>query len=248
MNIKYLISRLWRSKTVQKWINDHYSDNENLIVDRKFFPYIVTQSGEIFSLTHQIFTLHQTMMDYVFSDIQKDDIVIDLGANIGGFCIPAAKLSRNVYAIEPFTTDELRHNISKNNVHVNVIEGGLGNGTPSEVLWGVKKTIKTYTFDHIKSMCGGCDFLKCDCEGYEWFITPSDLGGIRRIEMEIHNFNPSPHEPKILLDAIMKEFQTSVASDRHCEKNDNCLNLNFKNHINRIRDIDEVAILHGKRY
>ncbi|HNB04239.1 MAG TPA: FkbM family methyltransferase, partial [Methanoregulaceae archaeon] len=33
---------------------------------------------------------------------------------------------------------------------------------------------------------GGCDFLKCDCEGAEWKIRPVDLEGIRRIEMELH--------------------------------------------------------------
>ncbi|HMV50520.1 MAG TPA: hypothetical protein PKD31_22460, partial [Blastocatellia bacterium] len=33
---------------------------------------------------------------------------------------------------------------------------------------------------------GGCDFLKCDCEGAEWQIDPDDLAGIRRIEMELH--------------------------------------------------------------
>jgi hypothetical protein len=35
-------------------------------------------------------------------------------------------------------------------------------------------------------MAGGCDFLKCDCEGGEWQIRPGDLAGIRRIEMELH--------------------------------------------------------------
>jgi hypothetical protein len=184
----------------------------------------------------------------MFSDIQKDDVVIDIGANIGGFCIPAAKLSNHVFAIEPLTTEELRNNIIKNNVNVNVIEGGLGNGTPSEVLWFTKNIVKTYTFDRIKALCGGCDFLKCDCEGFEWFINPNDLEGIRRIEMEVHNFNPSPNEPKILLDTIMNEFNTKVTSDRHCEKDADCLKFNFKKHINRIPDINEVAILHATRY
>jgi len=39
-------------------------------------------------------------------------------------------------------------------------------------------------------MCGGhVDFLKMDCEGAEWCITPDELKGIRRIEAEIHNFD-----------------------------------------------------------
>lgn len=35
-------------------------------------------------------------------------------------------------------------------------------------------------------MCGGCDFLKIDCEGGEWEIEAEELKGIRRIEMEVH--------------------------------------------------------------
>ena len=44
----------------------------------------------------------------------------------------------------------------------------------------------TFTLRQIIGMAGGCDFLKCDCEGGEWLMRPEDLGGIRRIEMELH--------------------------------------------------------------
>ncbi|MBP1928346.1 hypothetical protein J2741_000893 [Methanolinea mesophila] len=245
-NIKYFICGLWRLKTIQKWINHHYNDNENLIIDSKYFPYVVTKNGEIFSNSSQIYTVKQAMTDYILDDIQKDDIVIDIGANVGGFCIPAAKLSNYVYAIEPITTDELRHNISKNNLNVRVIEGGLGNGMPSEVIWNKKKTVKTYTFAQIKSICGGCDFLKCDCEGFEWFIRPSELEGIRRLEMEIHNFNPSPNDPTILINGILNEFNISLNS-MFFKKSDDFFKFKFKKNINRIGEIDEVAILHGNR-
>ena len=51
---------------------------------------------------------------------------------------------------------------------------------------GKSRTVKTKTLSEIKKICGGCDFLKIDCEGCEWNIKPEELKGIRRIEMEVH--------------------------------------------------------------
>ena len=42
------------------------------------------------------------------------------------------------------------------------------------------------TLTEIKNICGGCDFLKINCEGAEWGIKPEELKGIRRIEMMVH--------------------------------------------------------------
>ncbi|MCK7484615.1 MAG: hypothetical protein MZU97_03040 [Bacillus subtilis] len=35
----------------------------------------------------------------------------------------------------------------------------------------------TCTLRMIHELAGGCDFLKCDCEGAEWLISPVDLAG-----------------------------------------------------------------------
>lgn len=45
------------------------------------------------------------------------------------------------------------------------------------------------TLSQIIDFCGGCDFLKCDCEGGEWFIKEGEIKNIRRIEMEYHCYN-----------------------------------------------------------
>ena len=55
--------------------------------------------------------------EYRFSDIGKDDIVVDIGANVGAFCIRAAYYSDNVYAIEPVTYETLQKNIILNGVY-----------------------------------------------------------------------------------------------------------------------------------
>jgi len=125
--------------------------------------------------------------EYRFDDIRPDDRVLDIGANVGGFCIRAARKSGHVTAVEPVTTSLLRENIRTNRVDVQVIAGALGTGKPAEICWDDCRVLSsTYPLGDLIAMSGGCDFLKCDCEGAEWSINPRELGNVRRIEMEIH--------------------------------------------------------------
>jgi hypothetical protein len=125
--------------------------------------------------------------EYRFDDILRDDRVTDIGANVGAFCIRAAQFSDHVLAVEPVTWETLEENIMLNQVPVKTVRGALGDGSVGEVSWdGVRVSVLTYTLGQIIRMAGGCDFLKCDCEGAEWLIRPKELEGIRRIEMELH--------------------------------------------------------------
>lgn len=138
--------------------------------------------------------------EYWFDDILPGDRVIDIGANVGAFSIRAARFSPHVLAVEPVVSGILRENVKLNRVEVRVIEGALGDGNPAEIEWDdTRARVPTYTLRQITGMAGGCDFLKCDCEGAEWLIHPPDLAGIRRIEMELH-LPPigGPPEPALL--------------------------------------------------
>jgi FkbM family methyltransferase len=149
--------------------------------------------------------------EYRFDDIHPSDRVIDIGANVGAFCIRASRFSPHVVAVEPVTASLLRENILLNGVQVRVIEGALGSGGPGHVSWDGEGVIsQTYPLSRIIEMAGGCDFLKCDCEGAEWCILPEDLAGIRRIEMELHippiGGLPSPD----LLDYIGNQYTFEI--------------------------------------
>jgi len=125
--------------------------------------------------------------EYTFDDLRSHDRVIDLGANVGAFCIRASRYSPYVVAVEPLTASLLRENIRLNGVPVRVIEGALGDGQVRRVTWDDHEvTLPTFPFGRLIKMAGGCDFLKCDCEGAEWQINPADLAGVCRIEMELH--------------------------------------------------------------
>jgi len=149
--------------------------------------------------------------EYWYSDIRKDDRVLDIGANVGAFCIRAARLSPHITAVEPVTAGILAENIQANQVLVRIIEGGLGNGGTTVCTWDDRSVVvPVYPLRTLVAMAGGCDFLKCDCEGGEWQIRPEDLAGIRRIEMELHtppiSGNPSP----ALLDYISRHYDFGI--------------------------------------
>lgn len=172
---------------------------------------ITTPDGILFTRTKTPYRQIFDVKDYSFEDMRPDDRVLDIGANAGAFCIRAARLSRHVTALEPVTADLLEHNIRLNNVEVRVIHGGLGDGKPCTCSWdGTSVTVPTYTLGEIIERAGGCDFLKCDCEGAEWLIRPDDLEPVRRIEMELHIPPISGRPDPALLDYIGRTYNFTI--------------------------------------
>ncbi len=188
MNIKRKISLLVENVLDYLLKFDKFQNYVNNRVNSRFgFKFVNTPSNV---------TINQVFSDYRFNDIRKDDIVLDIGANVGTFSMFMSKMVKHVYAIEPITTKVLTENISINNIqNVTVVETALGN--TGKVFWMEEsKEIQAQSLKSIINMCGegteegGCiDFLKLDCEGGEWTIQPHELKGIRRIEAEVHNMN-----------------------------------------------------------
>ncbi|MCM2466263.1 FkbM family methyltransferase [Methanoculleus oceani] len=149
--------------------------------------------------------------EYRFDDIRPEDVVLDLGANVGAFCIRAARRSQRVLAVEPILTEALRENVRTNGAGVTVVDGALGDGSVGRITWGGETvTVTTHTLGEIAAMAGGCDFLKCDCEGAEWSIRPGDLDGVRRIEMELHVPPIGGPMNRALLDYIGEHYDFEI--------------------------------------
>jgi len=148
---------------------------------------------------------------YWIDDLRADDKVIDIGANVGAFCIRAAKRSQHVVAYEPVTGDLLEKNIQLNGVQVKVIRAALGIGGSVGIDWDNCRVLTpSYTLGEMIRIAGGCDFLKCDCEGSEWDINPRDLCRIRRIEMELHLPPIGGAPDPALLEYICREFEFTL--------------------------------------
>jgi hypothetical protein len=178
------------------------SNNLPGFITRDTVKFFVQESG-----FRQIFEVPE----YRFDDLCPTDRVIDIGANVGAFCIRASRYSHHVVAVEPLTATLLRENIRLNGVSVQVIEGALGDGKSKTIWWDDNKVFtQTYPLRNIIEMAGGCDFLKCDCEGAEWSIKPEDLDGVRRIEMELHLPPISGPPNPALLDYISRHYYFEI--------------------------------------
>ena len=172
---------------------------------------MTTRDGIRFGIISTPFRQITEVPEYWMDDIRADDHLLDLGANIGAFCIRAAEKSCHVSAVEPLTTDILTSNIALNGVNIQVFYGALGDGFPTRIEWdGISSIIPTYTLRDLIQVTGGCDFLKCDCEGAEWKIRPADLKGIRRIEMELHQPPISGSINTELLEYISRNYAFSI--------------------------------------
>jgi FkbM family methyltransferase len=176
---------------IRSFVNRRFRDPNKVVLITKYFDYIVTKEGNKFYVTRDLETVGECKDEYSFDGIDKDTVVVDLGANVGGFSIPAAKLARYVISYEPIRYNELFSNMKLNNIkNMEVNFSGLGDGRFTTLHWREKKkAIPTAQFEAIFD--DACDygdkiFLKCDVEGAEKHINPDMLFYFEGVEMELH--------------------------------------------------------------
>lgn len=154
---------------------------------------ILGTENAIYHLDKYFYLVDQAVNEYDYSDIRETDIVLDIGACVGGFTLEVHNKVDHVYAVEPIFLDELCANLRLNHAkNVAVFTCALGEPNTTQHISFVGRTIDVpcKSLSEIIELCGGhVDVLKTDCEGGEWHIKPHELEGIRRIEAEIHSFN-----------------------------------------------------------
>lgn len=189
--IEKSLDKLLKFKSFQDYVNFRYNREgfQPVKITRDAYYY---RNGFFFSICDQLYSIDQVINEYLIEDISSNDIVLDIGANIGAFSLFAAKKAKQVYAVEPLYSDILKKNLEMNAIkNVKILEIGLGRSALIDLSYcGRKKTVQCMPLSKIIDLCGEhVDFLKIDCEGSEWTIAPEELKGIRRIECEVHNFN-----------------------------------------------------------
>jgi FkbM family methyltransferase len=181
-------------------------------------------------------------------EIEKNDVVIDIGAHVGYFTLYAAKRAQTgmVISFEPTKESFL---VLKNNVKINNFQNifinnlAVANISESRTFfvdkkYGISNTfyesntglekeiVQTTTLDEIygKYNLENIDFLKMDCEGAEFEIilntSTEILKKIKKISMEIHE-DMVPHKVEELIAKLSK----------------NGFTINIKNSTNGIKMI-----------
>ena len=139
-------------------------------------------------------------------ELNKNDVVLDIGANIGVFSIAASNKCRHVYAFEP---DPQNYLLAKENLRLNNIEnvtlfnhavtnyngiielylnGGVCSDCHSTIkIRGRKKIeVEAININNIISTYNPTK-LKVDCEGEELiFMQHAKMNNIKALSMEVH--------------------------------------------------------------
>ena len=180
-------------KSLGNVLNRHYYPDQAL-VDKKRVKIVQTEYGSFYYTTalQQYYNLFEQIEEYKADDLGPNDVVLDIGANIGAFTVLAAKKVRYVFAVEPLFHSELQANVKLNNLNnVTCLPFALGEGDSFEINFcGKTKIVRSMEFDDILARCHRQPtFLKIDCEGGEWAVDPAELKNFRAVEAEVHKFN-----------------------------------------------------------
>ena len=163
---------------------------------------------------HDIITFVVIFAKKDYGEIEKNSVVVDIGANIGIFTLYAlSNGASQVVAFEPCkeSFDTMKMNIEKNkfNDKVNLNKIAIGNKDDSSILISKKSSpynsilkeegvfnnentenVKTSTLDKALIKVKQIDLLKMDCEGAEYLIFPTltknFLDKTKEIRMEFH--------------------------------------------------------------
>ncbi len=181
----------------------------------KFFKQIkfVIPDTNIFNLINSYYILKSILVNdkyHARNLMKKEDVVIDIGANIGSFCILASSITKNkIFAFEPSSKNSycLKKNLSNFKINnVSIIRKALGDTnkkallhlishchadnilSDSEAHWKdntITEEVEITTLDTFveENKIKKIDFIKMDCEGYELNV----LGGASNV---IQKFKP----------------------------------------------------------
>ena len=132
--------------------------------------------------------------------LKDENLIIDIGANIGIFTVIASNYAQKIIAYEPLAENFkfLKKNLKHNKIdNVEVHKLGLGKKGRARMIpmlsgsyVGVlgKEPVKLIGLDDIEFE--KCDLLKVDCEGSEYdlfkYASPETLKKIKRFAMEFH--------------------------------------------------------------
>lgn len=164
--------------------------------------------------------------DYFMKIINKDDIILDIGANIGYYVLIGAKRAKKIYAVEPVPENfqNLNLNLKLNNYsNVETYQIALGDKIGEQEMYLSTKSnwhsfykpanfiktikIKMDTVDNFLKDKITPTFVRMDVEGYETAIIkgmPETLKKIKKMFIEVHSEILSDQETRELLDTIQK--------------------------------------------
>lgn len=155
--------------------------------------------------------------DFLLSILKPDDVVIEVGANIGALTVPIAQKVKRVIAYEPqrLVFQTLCANLALNSIqNVYPIRDAVG----AKEEWVAMPELdpnEPYNFGgvemrtgagivRVSQLRGECSFLKLDCEGMEGEVLDGAEEMIRQYRPTIYMENDRPEKR----DALIKQIES----------------------------------------
>jgi FkbM family methyltransferase len=176
------------------------------------------QTSEVYKnqMMHEIFSNKETRMYERIFRVDKDDIVVDIGATIGDFTYTILdRKPKHCYVVEPLGIffDTLQKNLYGH--PVSFVKAAISSEKNLEIVWdGQNEVCRTLTFNEFlkENHINKIDFLKVDCEGGEYDVFSEKniefLKSIPKIITEVHLRSRIDKERfRLFRDIILKNFK-----------------------------------------
>jgi autotransporter strand-loop-strand O-heptosyltransferase len=167
-----------------------------------------------------------------YFDIEKGDVVVDIGGHAGFFSDRASKMGiKEIYTIEPDADccEIIKSKLNANGVDYKVYNGAIadtneklyfdGSGLAGHIVdYETSKSVQGITFKRLieENNLTRIDFLKLDCEGGEYSVINEQNIDLfkkvcRKVACEIHLQNPSQKYQCIDLFNLLDKHQITYA-------------------------------------
>jgi hypothetical protein len=100
-DFKTIILDFFKTKNFQEFINHRYKNDRKIILEKNIFEnnFILGTDKAIFYFDDMVFTIKESITEYIYNDLRKTDVVLDIGSCFGGFSLNVCDRVKHIYAV-----------------------------------------------------------------------------------------------------------------------------------------------------
>lgn len=168
--------------------------SENIIFEINLFDTtirLISKDGEIMSFPLYLFNTMEyetDEMNTIVSSINDNDVILDIGTNIGLYTILLNKLKKiKTYSFEPipFTFNILKENIRLNGLDVEIFNIGISNKNETVDFYFNTSEIASSSMKDLRENKENTEIVKCQIRKLDDFIKENNINKIDFMKIDI---------------------------------------------------------------